>query len=86
MQRRLAVVRHLLLRSFPDATRVEPEVFKSARIQAERIVFLVVAHGIVSLLPELPKAVACPVSSSRSALLSDDKQYGTPPRGSACGH
>jgi hypothetical protein len=38
MQRRLAVVRHLLPRSFPDATRVEPEVFMGARIQAERIV------------------------------------------------
>ena len=56
-----------------------------ARIQAERIVFLVVAQGVVTLLPELPKRAPCPVSFPRSALLPDDQQYGTSPRGSASG-
>ena len=52
-----------------------------ARIHAEQNVFLVVANGVVTVLPELPLAVACPASSSRSALLSDDQQYCTSPGG-----
>jgi hypothetical protein len=43
------------------------------------------AQGVVTLLPELPKRSPCAVSFSRSALLSDDQQYGTSPRGSAFG-
>ena len=75
------VVRHLLPRRFPDATRVEPEVFMGARIQAERIVFLVIAHGVVTLLPEQPKRspalylppvqLCCPTISSTARPLED---------------
>ena len=63
------------------ATRVEPKVFMGARIQAERIVFLVIAHGVVTLLPELPKRspalylpavqLCCPTISSTARPLED---------------
>ena len=51
-----------------------------ARIQAKRIVPLAIAHGVVTLLPELPERVAylhlppqvcCPTISSKAGPLED---------------